>query len=50
MGFLVKAMSWLSSNKAIVGATVGLVEVLVKRTSTKVDDKILKQVKDLLNV
>jgi len=48
MSFVIKALGWLSTNKAIINATVGLVETLVKRTSTKIDDKILKEIKELL--
>jgi len=48
MNLLIKGLGWLSTNKAIISATVGLVEILVKRTSTKVDDRILREIKNLL--
>ena len=49
MSLMIKVLGWLSTNKAIINATVGLVETLVKRTSNKVDDKVLKEIKALLS-
>jgi len=40
----------LKSNKAIINMVIGLLEMLVERTSNKLDDKALKTIKDILRV